>query len=79
MRQNEQQSSTAMAYRYRCLAALPAEISAFNTYMRQNGHYRNLKHTFEDMLPCYCDATKVNSGTIRSRVSQPAFVAKGAD
>jgi len=25
------------------------------------------------MLPCYCDATKVDSKTIRSRVSQPAF------
>ena len=63
----------------RCLAALPAEMSAFNSYMRQNGHYRNLKCTFENMLPCYCDATKANSGTIRSRVSQPAFAAKGAN
>jgi len=48
--------------------------------MRQNGCYRNLKRTFKHMLPCYCDATKANSRTIRSRLLQPAFVtAKGAD
>jgi len=28
------------------------------------------------MLPYYCDATKANSRTIRSRVQQPAFGAK---
>jgi len=44
--------------------------------MRQNGYYCNLKRTVEGMLPCYCDATKPNSRTIRSRVSQPAFTAK---
>jgi len=31
------------------------------------------------MLSCYCDATKINSRTIRSLLSQPAFAAKGAD
>jgi len=31
------------------------------------------------MLPYYCDATKANSRTIRYRIPQPAFVAKGAD
>jgi len=40
---------------------------------------RNLKCAFEGMLPCYCDATKASSRTIRSRVSQPGFVAEGAD
>jgi len=41
-----------------CLAALPAKMSAFNSYMRQNAYQRNLKCIFEDLLPCYCYATK---------------------
>jgi len=40
---------------------------------------RNLKWTFEDLLPCYCYATKANSRTIRSQVSQSAFARKGVD
>jgi len=40
------------------LAALPAKMSAFNSYMRQNAYHRNLKCIFEDLLPCYCYATK---------------------
>jgi len=40
---------------------------------------RNLKLTFEDLLPCYWYATKANSRTIRSQVSQSAFAGKGAD
>jgi len=39
----------------------------------------NLKWTFEDLLPCYCYATKANSRTRRSQVSQSAFAGKGAD
>jgi len=34
-----------------CLAALPAKMSAFNSHMRQNVYYRNLKWTLEDLLP----------------------------
>ena len=33
---------------------------------------------FENLLPFYCYATKANSRTIRSRVSQPATACKGA-
>jgi len=47
--------------------------------MRQNGYFCNLKWIFKDMLPCYCDATKVNSGTIRCWRSKSASAAKGAD
>ena len=38
----------------------------------------NLKRTFEDSLACYCYTikNKVNSGTMRSPVSQPAFAGK---
>jgi len=28
-------------------------------------HYPNLKLTFEDLMPCYCYATKTHSRTIR--------------
>jgi len=59
-----------------CVAALPAKTSAFHSYMRQNAYHRNLKCIFEDLLPCYCYTTKVNSRTIRSRVSQPASAGK---
>jgi len=63
-----------------CLAALPAKMSAFSSSnMRQNAHHRNLKCIFEDLLTCYCYATIANSGTIRSRVSQPASAGKEAD
>jgi len=33
---------------------IPAKMSAFNSHMRQNATARNLKRTFEDLLPCYC-------------------------
>jgi len=62
-----------------CLAALPAKMSAFSSYMRQNAFHRNLKCIFEGLLPCYCYATKANSRIIRSRVSQPASAGKEAD
>ena len=41
----------------------------------------NLKWTFENLLPYYCYATKANSRTMRSQVSQSAFAlaGKGAD
>jgi len=51
-------------------------MSAFNGYMRQNTYYRDLKYIFEDLLPCYCYATKAICRTIRSRVSQPASAHK---
>jgi len=62
-----------------CLTTLRAKRSAFNSYMRQNAYYRDLKCIFEDSLPSYCYATKANSRTIRSRVQQPASVGKEAD
>jgi len=47
--------------------------------MPQNAYHRNSKCIFEDLLPCYCYATKANSRTIRSPVSQPASGGKEAD
>jgi len=52
------------------LATLPAKMSAFKSHMPQNVEYRNLKWTFEDLLPCYYYTTKTNSKTIRSQVWQ---------
>jgi len=54
-------------------------MSAFDSHMRQNAYsYRNLKQTFEDLLPCYCHTLKTNSGKIPIRGSQSTFVGKGA-
>ena len=61
------------------LAPLPAKKSAFISYMRQNACHRNMKCIFEDLLPCYCCATKANSRTIRSRVSQSASADREAN
>ena len=61
------------------LAALPAKMSAFSSHMRQNAYHHNLKCIFEDLLPCNCYATKANSRTICSRVSQSASAGKEAD
>jgi len=36
--------------------------------MWRKAHHRNLKRAFEDLLPCYCYATKTNSIKIRSQV-----------
>jgi len=47
--------------------------------MQQNGYHSNFKRIFEDLLPCYCDAKKDNSRTIRSEVSQPASAGKEAE
>ena len=47
-------------------------------HMRQNAHYRNLKWTLEDLLPCYCYKIKINTRTIRSQVSQPVSADKWA-
>ena len=44
-----------------CLAALPAKMPVFDSHRRQNTYCRNLKWTFEDLLPCYCYAIKVNN------------------
>jgi len=47
--------------------------------LRQNSYYRNLKWTFEVLLPCYCYSITTNSTTIRWQVSQPASTGKGSD
>ena len=39
--------------------------------------WRNLKGTFEDLLPCYCCAVQTNSRTIREQGAQPAPTGKG--
>jgi len=44
-----------------CLVALPAKMSAFNSYMRQNAYHLNFKCILEDLLPSYCYVTKANS------------------
>jgi len=71
-----------VAYRYQhvtiSLYYLHAKISAFNSVMQQNPGYRNITWTFADC--CYvCYATKTNSRTISSRLSQPASTGKGGD
>jgi len=38
-------------------------VGALVTYA-QNAYYRNLKRTFEDLLPCYCYAIKTENTTI---------------
>jgi len=58
---------------------VPTKKSAFNSYMRYNASHRNLKYIFEYLLPCYCYATKANSRTIRSQVSQPAAAGREAN
>ena len=60
-------------------ALLSVNLSAFNNYKRQNAYHRNFKCIFEDLLPCYCYATKANSRTIRSRVSQSASADREAN
>jgi len=62
-----------------CLAALPAEMSAFSSLMQQNACHSNIKWTFAHLLPFYCYAIKTNSRKIRSRLSQPASAGKGGD
>jgi len=53
-------------------------LSGSPGHMWQNAYYRNLKLTFEDLLPCYSYAIKTKSTTIRSQVSQPASAGKGS-
>jgi len=60
-----------------CLTALPAKMCSFNSLMQQNACYRNIKWTFAGLLSRYCYATKTNSRTICSRLSQPASAGKG--
>jgi len=62
-----------------CLVKLPAKMSALNSHMQQNAFYRYLKWTFEDLLPCYCEAIKINKRQIRSHVSQPTSAWKKAN
>ena len=54
-------------------------MSAFSSYMQQNANHGNSKYIFEDLLPCYCYATKANSRTIRSRVSQSTSAGREAN
>jgi len=61
-------SPTYVAYRYQqsmshYLTTLLAKIPAFSSCMRQKAYYRDLKCIFENLLPCYCYATKANSRT----------------
>jgi len=62
-----------------CLAALgylPRRMSAFNSHMLQNTYDRNLRWTFNDLLPCCCYAIQTNRRTIRSQVSQRPSTSK---
>jgi len=45
-------------------ASLRPWLPALNIHMRQNVYCRNLKCTFEHLLPCYCYAIKTNRRTI---------------
>ena len=45
--------------------------------MQQNACCRDVKWTFEDLLPCHCYAIKTISRTIRSRLLQPTSAGKG--
>jgi len=40
-------------------------VGALHGHTRKNAYYSNLKLTFENLLPCYCYATKKRSRTIR--------------
>ena len=40
-------------------------VGALHGHMRKNAYFRNSKWTFEDLLPCYCYATKTHNRTIR--------------
>jgi len=44
-------------------------LSGSPSNMRQNACYRNLRRTFEDLLPCYCYAIK-----IKGRLQQSACI-----
>jgi len=63
----------------RCLAALPATLSAFSSYITCGKTATIVTWSEPLEMPCSCDATKRNSKTIRSRLSQSAFAAKGAN
>jgi len=54
-------------------------MSAFNSYLqwaKRLPHHGKLKCIVEDLLPCYCYATKANNRKFLSRVSQPASAGK---
>jgi len=54
-------------------------VGALHGHLRKNAYYVNLKWSFEDLLPCYCYATKTHSRTIRQLVSQPSSAVKRAE
>ena len=64
-----------------CLAALPAKMSAFSSCIKcdKTAYLVTSSGPLKILSPSSCDATKVNSRTIHSRVSQPAFVVKSSD
>jgi len=62
-----------------CLAASPAkDVWGQQPHSEKRINYRNLKWTFEGSLPCYCYATKSNSRTMLSQVSQRDSADEGA-
>jgi len=66
------QGFNATVLRRSCLllTAVTVSMSAFKSHMQQNAQYRNLKWTFEDLLPCYYYTIKTTSKSIRSQVWQ---------
>jgi len=53
-------------------------MCTFNSLMQQNACYRDVKWTFEDLLPCYCYAIKTNSRTtVRDFRNQPLQAKEG--
>ena len=63
----------SLHYLRRCL-----RLIATSTRDKKANH-RDLQRIFEYLLQCYCYATKANSRTVRSRVSQSASAGKEAD
>jgi len=53
----------SLRYLQRCMRSVV-------TCSKQNACHRDLNCIFENLLPCYCYATKANSRTIRSGVLQ---------
>jgi len=63
----------SLHYLRRCL-----RLIATSTRDKKANH-RDLQRIFEYLLQCYCYATKANSRTVRSRVSQSASAGEEAD
>ena len=61
------------------LAAYTSQDACVQQSHATKPYCRNLEVNFEDLLPCYCYATRANSRTKCTQVSQSAFAGKGAD